>query len=254
MAKDKRGFLMYADQKDLFEELSDEEAGRLIKHIMRYVNDENPEPPDRITKISFTPIKKQLKRDLNAYEEIKSKRAEYGRMGGLAKAKQTVANASISQAKASNTKQTLANVADNDNVNDIVTVNDNEINIINGTQENLQTERGEENTTPEKNEEGLQAPTTKPILNSHVKTYKPDYTSLQNDLQSDITWLTSLCVRCAIPNVEQAKKRVRDWIIHFRTQGEDFITLKEAKSWCSNWLAKQPKEQTNSVNPAYRRR
>lgn len=131
MAKDKKAFLMYADQKDLFEELSDEEAGRLIKHIMRYVNDENPVAPDRITKISFTPIQKQLKRDLKSYEEIRQKRAEYGKKGGQrsaearSKTKQNEANGSNGEAKRSNTQ---ANEAVNDNVNDTVNVNVNEIN------------------------------------------------------------------------------------------------------------------------------
>jgi len=81
MAEDKSGFVLYADQKNLFEQLDDDEAGRLIKHIFRYVNDENPTCPDKITKISFEPIKSQLKRDLIKYEKSKLKRSEAGKKG-----------------------------------------------------------------------------------------------------------------------------------------------------------------------------
>lgn len=135
MAEDKKGFLMYADQKDLFEELSDEEAGRLIKHIMRYVNDENPEAPDRITKISFTPIKKQLKRDLKAYEEIRQKRSEWGKAGGKKSAEQrkgSQGTSSIPQGTSTPLEATQANQADNVNGNDTVNVNE-----INNTRESV---------------------------------------------------------------------------------------------------------------------
>jgi hypothetical protein len=56
----KRGF--NADWIDKFEELEDDdEAGRLIKHFFRYVNDLNPEYPDRTTKLMFIDIKNTLK-------------------------------------------------------------------------------------------------------------------------------------------------------------------------------------------------
>lgn len=73
MAQDKKGVVIYVDWKNTFEELTDEEAGRLIKHLFRYVSDENPEPPDRITKLLFEPIKAVLKRDLKKYEDKKAK-------------------------------------------------------------------------------------------------------------------------------------------------------------------------------------
>jgi hypothetical protein len=68
MAKDKKGFVLYSDQIILFDELTDEQAGKLIKHIYRYVNDENPKTDNQIINISFAPIKAQLKRDLKKYE------------------------------------------------------------------------------------------------------------------------------------------------------------------------------------------
>jgi hypothetical protein len=73
MAEDKKSILVYADWINIFEELEDVEAGKLIKHFFRYVNDKNPEAPDRLTKLLFAPIKQTLKRDLVKYEEKREK-------------------------------------------------------------------------------------------------------------------------------------------------------------------------------------
>lgn len=48
MAENKKSFLMYCDWKETFESLTDEEAGKLIKHFYRYVNDENPVSDNRL--------------------------------------------------------------------------------------------------------------------------------------------------------------------------------------------------------------
>jgi hypothetical protein len=114
MAKDKKSFILYCDQRGTWERLSDEQAGKLIKHVLAYVNDENPES-DFITELAFEGIKRSLKADLQKYEQIKAKRIEAGRKGG----KQTQAN----QANASFVKQTQANQA----VSVTDTVSDNDI-------------------------------------------------------------------------------------------------------------------------------
>lgn len=86
MAENKKGVLVYADWMEKFEELEDDEAGRLIKHFFRYVNDLNPEYPDRTTKLMFIDIKNTLKRDLNKWEEKAPTRIEKARLAGLASA------------------------------------------------------------------------------------------------------------------------------------------------------------------------
>lgn len=83
MATDKKSIVVYADWLDNFESLSDEEAGRLVKHFFRYVNDLNPVPVDRITEISFIPLKNTLKRDLRKWEKKLEERSISGRMGNL---------------------------------------------------------------------------------------------------------------------------------------------------------------------------
>lgn len=91
MAKDKDSFVLYADQIHIFEDLTDAEAGRLIKHVFRYVNDQNPECKDRVVNIAFVPIKQQLKRDLKKWEGSRAKRSEAGKLGA-SKRWQTMAN------------------------------------------------------------------------------------------------------------------------------------------------------------------
>jgi len=134
MAKDKKSFLLYTDQIHLFETLSDEEAGRLIKHIFRYTNDLNPELPDRITQIGFEPIKHQLKRDLVKYIDKVGKNSDAGKASAEAKrlkklneTKQTLTDVEIIQQ--SSTKSTDI---DNDIDNVIVIDKDYDYYIING--------------------------------------------------------------------------------------------------------------------------
>lgn len=67
MAENKKSVLLYCDIIHTVEVLSDDEAGRLFKHYLRYINDQNPNPPDKITQIVFEPIKQNLKRDLNKW-------------------------------------------------------------------------------------------------------------------------------------------------------------------------------------------
>ena len=122
----KKSFVLYTDQREVFDELSDEDAGRLIKHIFSYVNDENPSTDDQLLKVAFLPIKTQLKRDLKIWDEKKQQRSEAGRKGGLAKA----SNAIEVLAKPSNAKQSLANLAVNVNGNVNGNVNDNVISSI----------------------------------------------------------------------------------------------------------------------------
>jgi hypothetical protein len=118
MAKDKKGFILYADQKALFDQLPNEKAGELIKFIMAYVNDEDPLTDDLIINLAFTPIKQQLKRDLQKFEETKIKRSNAGK-AGADKRWQPLANDS-------KRIQTIAKIADNVNDNVNVSVNDND--------------------------------------------------------------------------------------------------------------------------------
>jgi uncharacterized phage protein (TIGR02220 family) len=122
MAKDKTSFILYADQRSYFDKLTDEEAGRLIKHIFSYVNDENPNPVDRITDLSFEPIKLQLKRDLIKYESIVNRNKSNGSLGGRPKTQEEPKKPTGLFGNPTKPKK-----ADNDNDNVNVNVNDTDI-------------------------------------------------------------------------------------------------------------------------------
>ena len=82
MATDKNSFLLYCDIIYTIKKLSNEKAGILFKHILSYVNDENPETDDEIIELVFEPIKQSLKRDLRRYEGICQRNKVNGAKGG----------------------------------------------------------------------------------------------------------------------------------------------------------------------------
>ena len=120
MAQDKKGFILYADQKSLFYKLPNDKAGELIKHIFSFINDENPTTDDLLIEIAFEPIKQQLKRDLKKFESAKKQRSEAGkRSAELRKEQRKATPVEIVERKV--TKSTVKdNVKVNDNVNDNV--------------------------------------------------------------------------------------------------------------------------------------
>ena len=80
MATDKKSFLIYCDIIHTVEQLTNEQAGDLFKHLLRYVNDLNPQSDSVITKIAFEPIRQALKRDLDKYETIRKRNSDNARM------------------------------------------------------------------------------------------------------------------------------------------------------------------------------
>jgi len=117
MAKDKKSFLLYCDQQGVFNKLPDEIAGKLIKHIFAYVNDENPPCNDLLLTIAFEPIKTQLKRDLRKYDEYIDKQKFNGAKGGRPKKEEIT---QITQPFFQEPKKAdNVNDTDNDNVKDI---------------------------------------------------------------------------------------------------------------------------------------
>lgn len=85
MAENKKSFLLYCDLIHTIKQLPDEKAGVLFKHILEYVNDNNPTTDDLIINISFEPIKQQLKRDLIKFEGIVERNKLNGAKGGRPK-------------------------------------------------------------------------------------------------------------------------------------------------------------------------
>ena len=120
MAKNKKSFILYVDLIHTIEKLSDDQSGKLIKHILRYVNDLNPKLNDSLLEIVFEPIKQQLKRDLIDWERRIAAKSEGGRKsmlkrwGGIESDSNPIIDKLV--------KDTQSKVTDNVNVT--VTVND----------------------------------------------------------------------------------------------------------------------------------
>ena len=120
MAENKKSFILYCDQKGVWDKLDDAQAGRLIKHIIAYVNDENPVAPDFITELAFEPIKQSLKRDLKRWEGQQVQRSEAGKRSAEVRKR----NAQLVQRDSTTVNDrsisSTVNVSVNDNVNDNV--------------------------------------------------------------------------------------------------------------------------------------
>ena len=115
MAKDKKSFIAYCDWKDTFDQLTDEYAGKLIKHLFSYVNDENPQSDDMTINAVFATIKNALKRDLVKFEEIKKKRSDAGKLGG--RPKQTETKEAFALLEKQNEAKEAVSVSDTVSVN-----------------------------------------------------------------------------------------------------------------------------------------
>ena len=118
MANDKKSFILYSDQRGIFEKLSDEQAGKLIKHIYKYVNDEEP-VGDFTTELAFELIRTQLARDLEKWHKQREQRSLAGKASAKSRQRKSTSV---------NDRQRKPTVTVNDNVT--VNVNDN-VNAIN---------------------------------------------------------------------------------------------------------------------------
>ena len=127
MAEGKKGFILYADLIHTVSQLSDVKAGKLLKHILKYVNDENPECNDQIINLVFTPIKHQLKRDLNHWEDVRQQRSLAGKASAEARRKKKQNSTNLTNVKSVQQKLTKSTVIVNVNDNVNVKVKDNDI-------------------------------------------------------------------------------------------------------------------------------
>lgn len=112
MAKDT--FILYTEQKEVIDKLSDEQAGKLIKAIYEYVETGEMPKLDSVLDLVIIPFKQNLDRNADKYEETKKKRSEAGKLGAEIKKQKQAKQAN---AKFANNKQANQAVNVNDNVN-----------------------------------------------------------------------------------------------------------------------------------------
>ena len=150
--ENKKSFILYSDLLHTVNKMPNDKAGELFKHILEYVNDNDPQTDDLIVNLTFEPIKQQLKRDLERWQDSKNKKSINGDLGNLKRwnkdlyekvidnkitlneAKEVAKSRKESQGDSSaivsdsKRSQKVAKIAVNDNVS--VNVNDNVINNI----------------------------------------------------------------------------------------------------------------------------
>lgn len=190
MAKDKKSFILYCDYLHTFSKLPDEFAGKLIKHVLEYVNDMNPESDDWMINATFEPIKRQLKRDLKKYEKIQERNKVNGALGGRPKK-----NPENPVGLSNNPKNPVGYFGNPENPEkpDTVTVNDNDIYIINKKINSILQRFSE--TSYQQNE--IIYKTNKEELTKHLKRFleiKKDSEEFRNKQYGNIiSWFWNWC-------------------------------------------------------------
>lgn len=94
----KKSFVMYNEWKPLFTNITDEQAGQLIKAVYAYQFGEESPPEEPLLNSVYQMMRGRFETDAEKYREVCEKRKLNGQKGGLA--------------KASNTKQKLANASE----------------------------------------------------------------------------------------------------------------------------------------------
>ena len=119
MNKSKKSFIMYLDNKDVFYDLTDEQAGQLIKAIYKY-QESGEITAKGLLKTVFLSFKGMLDRNEEKWEEIKQKRSDAGKKGMEIRwgKNNKIANDNKRY-------QSITKITDNVSVNDNVNVNDN---------------------------------------------------------------------------------------------------------------------------------
>ena len=203
---EKESFILYTEQKEVIDNLTDEDAGKLFKGIFDYALGNEPQF-NNLLKLVFIPIRQQLERNAKKYAEIKEKRRIAGAKGG----KQKVAN----QANANFAKQNQANQAVNvhdnvhANVHDNVHVNDNN-NVY------LSKDKYKENNNTNSQKENLKKPTIEEIKNYCLERKNSINPSQFFDYYESKGWLIG-------------KTPMKDWKAAIRTWEQNQSKNKNAK-------------------------
>jgi len=218
MATDKKSFVLYADNYGLIKQLPDDVAGRLLKHIFAYVNDENPFSDDLLLNIAFEPIKMALKRDLKKYEQIKEKRSLAGKKSAEQRQQNSTNPTHVDFVQQTSTNPT---VSDSDNVSDSVSVIDSD-NVL--SKDNI--------IIPEIENFGSVA--IEDFNFSHAKILKFESPS----------WLESVSMQQKIP-IEEIQNKIDDFVLFLKTTETQHKNKKAFLEHFINWVTKKNNSEKN---------
>lgn len=118
----KNSFILYIDYKEHVDLLTDEQAGVLLKGIFYYITGNGEPKLDDVTKMAFSFIKQNLKRDHHKYESIVERNVNNGKKGGRPKNPEKESETQITQSVNKKPKKADIGIGidiDNDIVSDI---------------------------------------------------------------------------------------------------------------------------------------
>ena len=81
----RESFVIYTKIKETVEKLSNEQKGQLFQAILDFETDKEPVFSDSAVELVFIPIRQDLERNNEKWEETRKKRSEAGRKGGAPK-------------------------------------------------------------------------------------------------------------------------------------------------------------------------
>lgn len=132
---EKNSFILYKDQQEVIDKLSDENAGKLIKAIYQYANTGEIPELNELLSIAIIPFKQSIDRNSEKWEETKEKRRKAGKISAEKKkqistnqthvksVEQKVTNSTHVESVEQTSTNSTVNVSVSDNVS--VNVNDN---------------------------------------------------------------------------------------------------------------------------------
>lgn len=124
--QDKNSFILYADQKEVIDKLTDEQAGKLMKAVYQYVDSGTMPELDTLLEIAMIPIKQKIDKNNEKWQEEKEKRSDAGKKG-MAKRWQNSKNKEQCACTSSNVdvkRQLINNTPNLNDIDMIPTLND----------------------------------------------------------------------------------------------------------------------------------
>ena len=117
MAEGKKTFIFYSDWINMIREMPNSDAGELLKHVLSYVNDENPVTDNLLVKMAFGHMKPMLKKDLDKWEKQLQQFSKMGKKSAEKRALNLV-EPKLTYVEPTSTVNVNVNVNDNVNKND----------------------------------------------------------------------------------------------------------------------------------------
>lgn len=124
---DKKSFIAYKNWKSTFDELSNEDAGKLVKHIFEYVNGSDEKSDSGLIRAVFANIKDTIDRDIEKWENQLEQRRLAGARSAEARKATSVNERSTTVDSRKRNSTDSVNVSDSDSDSDSVNENKEEL-------------------------------------------------------------------------------------------------------------------------------